>query len=201
MRNRLLRGLLVPALAGALAAPAAAVAQEPGGRQPPPSDFGQLFDEYRRQGFIYGCTHRSADLREALAAIPADINAYDPGFADALSAGLEQRSAGCKGALSSPFPQSPAEATGTILADDGSPGPGNRRSVGAEPAPEAGGASMPLALALLAGIVGAVLVGATWLWATRQRGWAGPGKGGARLQRARERIADGVWVLRDRLGL
>ena len=83
--------------------------------------FDQLFGEYQTTGNIDGCAHTTADLSDALAAVPADVRAYDPGFADALNAALERRAAGCagtRGSLSVPL-----DAAGTIRAADGSPGP------------------------------------------------------------------------------
>lgn len=147
MRRQFLATLLLALLASA-GAPASAA-------QPPPADFLQLYDEYQRSGVIGGCSYREADLRSALTEIPADIEAYDPGFADSLNAALEQRAAGC-GPVSS---TSVRAAAGTIVAADGSPGPAIPRAQA--PAPRGVDTSLPAPLIALVALVGfALLLGA-----------------------------------------
>lgn len=159
MRRRFLATLLL-ALLATVAAPARAA-------QPPAADFLQLYDEYQRSGAIGGCSYRAADLRAALAEIPADIEAYDPGFADALSAGLEQRAAGCEEALSSPGP--PAAAAGAVVAADGSPGPAIRRGQQPASAPVRADTSMPVPLIALAALVSLAVLVAAGMEAIRRR--------------------------------
>jgi hypothetical protein len=166
MQSAALRPALVLALAAALLLPGTTAAAPP-----PPAGFQGLYDEYQKLGFVFGCSHRESDLRSALSSIPADIAAYDPGFADALDAALEQRASGCSGAPTSPFPQTPVSAGGTVLAGDGSPGPANERPLGSLPAPERADTSIPPVLLALAALVGAALLAAAaWsLWGLRRR--------------------------------
>ena len=166
MRSGCTRSALVIAVAAALLLPATARAQAP-----PPVDFQGLYDEYQRLGFVFGCSHRESDLRDALSSIPADIAAYDPGFADAIDSALEQRASGCSGALSSPFPQTPASAAGTINADDGSPGPANQRPLGSLPAPEDADKGIPPVLIVLISLLGVALLLAAALSLAHYFGW------------------------------
>ena len=154
MRSGRLRPALVLALAAALLLPASATAAPAA----PQVGFQGLYDEYQKLGFVFGCAYRESDLRSALSSIPADIAAYDPGFADALDSALEQQASGCGGALSSPFPQTPVSAAGTIIADDGSPGPANQRPLGTLPAPEKADTGIPAVLIVLASLLGIALL-------------------------------------------
>ena len=141
MRSGRLRPALVLALGVALVLPAAAAAAP----APPQVGFQGLYDEYQRLGFVFGCAHRESDLRSALSSIPADIAAYDPGFADALD------------------PQTPVSAAGTIIAEDGSPGPANQRPLGTLPAPEQADTGIPAVLIVLASLLGIALLAAAAL--------------------------------------
>jgi hypothetical protein len=96
--------------------------------------FDDLYEEYRTTNVINGCRYDAADLRDALAGVPPDISAYDPGFADALNAALEQRASGCDGSavLSLQLPP----AAGAVEAADGSPGPGPAEPLVALPQPD-----------------------------------------------------------------
>ena len=156
MRSGPARPAVAVALAAVLLLPATAAAAS----ALPQVGFQGLYDEYQRLGFVLGCSHRESDLRSALSSIPADIAAYDPGFADALDSALEQRASGCTGAPTSPFPQTPVSSAGTVLADDGSPGPANQRPLGSLPAPEQADTSIPPALIVLASLLGIALLAA-----------------------------------------
>ena len=68
------------------------------------------YDEYRATGVVQGCDYSAEELRAALDDIPPDIRAYDPGFADALNAALEQGAAACSGDL----PRFPAALAGVF---------------------------------------------------------------------------------------
>lgn len=128
------------------------------------ADVDRLYDEYRSSGLIRPCAHSDAELRDGLAEIPADVRAYDPGFADAVNAALEQR-ASCGTA-----PASPASPEGARLAADGSPGPA-AAAPSPVPAPAEGDdGSNGLAhagLLAVAALAGAVAV---WLAAARKPG-------------------------------
>lgn len=167
MRSGRLRPALVLALVVGLLVPVAAKAA-PAPRQ---VGFQGLYDEYQKLGFVFGCAHRESDLRTALSSIPADIAAYDPGFAEALDSALEQQASGCSGALSSPFPQTPASAAGTINAADGAPGPANQRPLGTLPAPEAADTGIPAVLIILASLLGTGLLVAAVLSLSHYFGW------------------------------
>jgi hypothetical protein len=81
-----------------------------------------LYGDYRRTGSVEGCDHSAAELRAALGDVPADINAYDPGFVDALNLALDRRAAGCAGAA-----QAGRLLSAAVTAEDGSPGPASPR--------------------------------------------------------------------------
>ncbi len=152
--------------------------------------FRALYDEYRRSGLISGCAHSEAELQGALTSIPADIEAYDPGFSDALNAALEDRAAGC----ASPAP-APAGTGGATTASDGSPGP-SAPAVPRAPAPSPSAPSaLPLQMLFL-GVLAAValLAGALLIRPGRRpagrRSRAGPAGGF---------LADVAFVTRRRL--
>jgi hypothetical protein len=108
------RILFIAAVACALAAaaPAGAGAQ-----------LDALYDEYLNFGVIGGCAHTQDELETALKDIPADIRAYDPGFATALTNALEQRASGCEEAQQLAEDVLIPTLFGTSEAADGSPGP------------------------------------------------------------------------------
>jgi hypothetical protein len=105
------------AIAALLAGPVGAAAQ-----------FERLYSEYRQSGGrIDACAHSTEELTGALGEIPADIQAYDPEFADALNRALDRRIAGCGGEAGNE--QGPEDGRGTVVAGDGSPGPTTPRQV------------------------------------------------------------------------
>jgi hypothetical protein len=119
--------------------------------------FRALYDEYLRSGLVSGCAHSEAELQAALTSIPADVEAYDPGFSDALNAALENRAAGCAAAAPAP----PARKGQT--AADGSPGPARVRAP-LTPAPEPSGPSvLPVQLLFLGALAAAALFTAVLL--------------------------------------
>ena len=123
------------------------------------ADVESLYDEYRNAGQIAGCVHDRGELRDALESIPTDIEAYDPGFADALNYALAQGASGCEGLPAAAA--APLLGDGTVAAADGAPGPAPVPSVEpdvASAAPPAGRASIFVLLALSAG---AALAGIT----------------------------------------
>ncbi len=113
------RILLTTALALALGAPGQASAQVSG-----------LYEEYLAPGAVSGCTRPAAEIESALKDIPADIRAYDPGFASALSTALEQRAAGCAEVIERATDVLLPATSGTALASDGSPGPVSAAAAG-----------------------------------------------------------------------
>ena len=108
------RILFLAGLAFALAAAAPATAG---------AQLDELYDEYLTSGVVAGCAHTQADLEQALKDIPADIRAYDPGFAAALTNALEQRASGCEQAEQLAEDVLIPTLFGTGRAPDGSPGP------------------------------------------------------------------------------
>lgn len=151
--------------------------------------FRALYDEYLRSGQISGCAHSEAELESALTSIPADIQAYDPAFSDALNAALEDRAAGC----SAPSLGSGGNAGAT--ASDGSPGP-PPVTVPRAPAPVPSGPSaLPLELLFLGGLAAAGLLTAVVLssrWGRRRGSRPRPGA-------VRGFLADVAFVARRRL--
>lgn len=109
--------------------------------------FRALYDEYLRTHSV-SCAHGEAELQAALTSIPADVQAYDPGFADALNTALETRAAGCEQRL-------PSVGGPVRTAADGSPGPPVLKPP-PTPAPVPSGPSaLPLQL-LVFGVLAAV---------------------------------------------
>ena len=169
---------------GALALPSSAAA-----------DFQTLYDDYRSDGQIDGCEYYSSDLAAGLGAIPADVREYDPGFAEALNGALEQLAAGC-GETTEPS----SSATAGITADDGSPGPTRPQSIGLATNEVD---TLPGVLFAVIVVLGALLAVAALLGAARFFGWdlprrLAPVESAARG--VRDRLADGLWGVRDRLG-
>lgn len=83
------------------------------------ADVLDFYDSYRATGAVRACEHSAEELRAAVADVPADIRAYDPGFVDALDTALDRRAAGCAVAPAAP------PAGGAVTAADGAPGPPN----------------------------------------------------------------------------
>lgn len=160
------------------------------------ADFQTLYDDYRVDGGIDGCEYQSGDLTGALGAIPADVREYDPGFAEALNTALEQLAAGCEEES-----DASSEQSAGAIAADGSPGPPRPRVV--QVAGEVD-SSLPAVLVAVIVVLGAALAAGVLMVAVRFFGWD-PGRrlAGATtpLRRLRERLADGLWALRDRLGV
>ena len=129
----------------------------------------ELYDEYLSLGAVRGCSHAKADLEDALKDIPADIRAYDPGFAIALTAALERRAAGCEAEeerIQSAIPL----LSGTTEAPDGSPGPVGAAVSGLSTTPD-DLAAEPAGKAWLAAFFGALAVAiAVLVFAVRPRG-------------------------------
>jgi hypothetical protein len=170
---------------GALALPSSAGA-----------DFQTLYDDYRADGQIVGCEYYSSDLTAGLGAIPADVREYDPGFAEALNGALEQLAAGC-----GVQPESSSDASAGVTAGDGSPGPIRPQSVGLLTNQAD---TLPGILLAVIVLLGASLAVAALLGAARFFGWNLQRRlapvGGA-TRGVRDRLADGLWGIRDRLGL
>jgi hypothetical protein len=140
--------LLVPASAGA--------------------DFQTLYNDYRADGFIDGCSYSAADLSAGLNDIPADVREYDPAFSDAINAALEQAAAGCNAS-----PQA-ASIKNEISAPDGSPGPAPPKGV-TVPNP-GGGRDMPAVLVALMVVLGAGLAAVGALAVARRYGGGASGR-------------------------
>jgi hypothetical protein len=182
MRHRPLATLAIAA--AALLLPATAQA-----------DFQSLYDDYRADGVIDGCTYTSSDLTAGLSDIPADVRQYDPGFAAAINSALEQVAAGCNAGSQT------AATKNETTAADGSPGPAAPRPLAFHAADT--GRDLPGVLAALIIVLGTALAGGALLTASHYYGWdlrrrLAPVSGAAR---ATERsLADGLRSVRDRLG-
>lgn len=130
------------------------------------ADFDQLFGEYRAAGSIEGCEHTTADLSDVLAAVPADIKAYDPGFVDALNAALEGRAAGCGGGRGGALSAS-VEVAVAKTAADGSPGPRTPRRLATTLADAQAPSDLDAIIVALGVGASAVAIGAAFGWRRR----------------------------------
>jgi hypothetical protein len=140
MRSRRLAGLTFAAFAAALLlAPTAG------------AEFQNLYDDYRADGVIDGCSFPSSELSSGLTDIPADVREYDPGFAEAINAALEQAAGGCNVA-----PAEAAALKNEISAADGSPGPALPKGLAV--AEVDGDQGLPAVLIALIVVVGAGLL-------------------------------------------
>jgi hypothetical protein len=159
------------------------------------ADFQILYDDYRADGVIDGCAYSSGDLTSGLGDIPADVREYDPGFAEAINAGLEQAAAGCGTAAMEVIPKN------EVIAADGSPGPAAPRPVAFQiPDTDRGIPAVLVALMIVFGAAlacGAVLGGAHY-YGWDLRGRLAPVSGAARG--TERRLADRLRSLLDRLG-
>jgi hypothetical protein len=131
---------------------------------PAQADFQTLYDQYRAHGGIDGCAFSSGELSSGLADIPADVREYDPGFAVAINAALEQAAAGC-----GEGPQHAAAIKNEISASDGSPGSAVPKAF-ALPAVDRG-RGLPAALIGLIAVLALALGAAAVLGVARYYGW------------------------------
>lgn len=159
------------------------------------ADFQILFDDYRADGVIDGCAYSSSELTSGLGDIPTDISQYDPGFAEAINAGLEQAAAGCGVAPQEIVPKN------EVIAADGSPGPPVPRPPDFR-APDTD-QGLPAVLVALIIVLGAALAAGAVLGAAHYYGWdlrgrLAPVSGAARG--AERRLTDSLRSLLDRLG-
>lgn len=115
-----------------------------------------IYDEYLQTGLIAGCNHTAGDLQAALTTIPADVQAYDPGFSDALNGALDRRASGCDGAVKGTF--NPSGLPGTTLAADGAPGPNAGNQVTLAPLPAGEDTTGSLVLIIFGIVIGAALL-------------------------------------------
>jgi len=159
---------LATLLAGAsLVLPAAAAA-----------DFQTFYDDYRADGVIDGCAQSPAALSAALGDIPSDVRVYDPGFADAINAALEQAATAC---VTAPQ-EAAAEIKDVVITADGSPGPAVPERAVLE-VPDSG-RDMPLVLVALSVLLAGALGAAALLTLSERYGWDLPG----RLRALRSRL-------------
>jgi hypothetical protein len=135
--------LLIPATAGA--------------------SFQTLYNDYRADGVIDGCSYSTSDLSSGLNEIPADVREYDPAFSDALNAALEQSAAGCGAG-----PQQATTIRNEISAADGSPGPAPPKALNLGNPGD--GRDIPAVLVALMVVLGAALGAAAALAAARRFG-------------------------------
>ena len=129
------------------------------------ADFQTFYDDYRADGVIDGCSQSPDELSAALGDIPADVREYDPAFADAINAALEQAATGCGTAP----PEAAATIRGEVISEDGSPGPAVPERA-ALAVPETGRDMPPVLVALSVLLAGALAVAAL-LAASDRYGW------------------------------
>lgn len=156
MRHRALLASLTVAATAALLAPATAAA-----------DFQTLYNDYRADGVIDGCSYSAGDLSSGLGDIPADVREYDPVFSDAINAALEQNAAGCGAG-----PQQAASIRNEISAPDGSPGPAPPQRLALAYA--GSGRELPAVLVALMVVLGVAIGAAGALAVARHYGWEPP---------------------------
>lgn len=165
------------------------------------SSFDDIYTQYQHDGGLVTCAYSRQELLLALRGIPADIEAYDPGFEQSLSEALIARGNGCSAFNRAASTQAPTlPNNGAAVADDGSPGPSTFHFSGSPLRTDdsTSGVPVPLSLAAL-GLLGATLMGVGYAVGLG----APPGlRRGSRSSAwtPRERLADRIWVLRDRLG-
>jgi len=142
------------------------------------ADFQTFYDDYRADGVIDGCAQSPAELSAALGDIPADVREYDPAFADAINAALDQAASGCGTA-----PQESAAALkNEVISDDGSPGPATPEQA-ALTVPDSG-RDLPLVLVALSVLLAGTLGVAALIALSERYGWDLPG----RLRALRNRL-------------
>ncbi len=128
------------------------------------ADFQTLYDDYRADGVIDGCSYSPAALSSGLNDIPADVREYDPAFSDAINAALEQAATGCGAG-----PQKAAASIkNEISASDGSPGPAPPQGLALAAAGDGRGVPAILLAVMIA--LGAALGAAGALGAARRYG-------------------------------
>lgn len=171
--------------------------------------FDDVYTKYQQEGVIVACSFTRAELLSALRNIPADIRAYDPGFEEGLSEALIARGDGCGAFNRAPSTLAPTlPGAGIVLAADGSPGPANAAAPRARSAAVRGAlgasaneSSLPIPL-ILAGLGIVLPLGAALVLALGVN-LKPPGSRGSRGRSSwppHERLADAVFVLRDRFG-
>lgn len=181
MQLRSLRTITISAVAALALLPATALA-----------DFQTLYDDYRADSVIDGCTYSSGVLTGALGDIPADIREYDPGFTDAINAALEQAAAGCGAAPAEAVPENEE-----VIAADGSPGPASPRPLAIQVS--GGEDRLPAVLLALMIACGAALAAGAVLATAHYFGWD-LRRRLAPVGAAERRLVDRLRSMRDRLG-
>jgi hypothetical protein len=159
-------------------------------------DFQTLYDDYRADGVLNGCAFSSGELSSGLTDIPADVREYDPGFAEAINAALEQAASGCGVA-----PNEAAAIKNEITADDGSPGPAVPKAFVFRHGDS--GRGLPGVLVGLIALLGLALATAALLGIAHYYGWdlrRRPVLASGAARGAERRIADRLRSLLDRLG-
>lgn len=130
-----------------------------------PSAMANVYNDYAGSGSIDGCAYSPDELRDALGNVPPDIQQYDPGYVSSLNGALANSASGaCDPASAGSAAGGGGGAGGTTahFAKDGSPQPeaaAGAPAASAAPLDLSGDEGFPVALALLAGLFGLLLVG------------------------------------------
>ncbi len=197
--------LVAAGAAGLLLAPAGAQA----------SSFSQLYQDYGSSGSIQACRYSAGDLRSTLGSIPPDVQAYDPGFGDAVNNALGSGCGSSGGAAPSPTAAAAPVPSGPtpqqlVRADrkrarhttkDGSPKPVVPRKAvlpTAAPAFDSAPQTPPAVIALAAALGLLVLTGGG-LALGRYFGWSPAGAHPGGRRGPGRRAADALAGLRDRI--
>ena len=166
MRPRLSTLTIVAALSLVLLGPTTAAA-----------DFQSLFDDYRTDGVIDGCSYSSSELSAGLSDIPADVRQYDPTYVEAINTALYQSAAGCG------LAPAETETANEVTAADGSPGPMVEKPTALRTA--GAGRDVPAMLVALIAALGAALAACVALalrgpgaWRPWRRPAGSPGRRG-----------------------
>ena len=175
-----------------------------------PAATASVYGDYASGGSLQSCSYTPEELRNALANVPPDIQQYDPGFVDALNAALANSASGAcdgggggaaqGGGTGQPGAKSHLAKDGSPKPTDASPGPAKLASAGGA-ADLSGDSGFPIALAVLAGLFGLMLLAATVFALTRTDAASANGTLARPVRAvgaARRAASDYFWGLRDR---